>query len=486
MQRLVIVEDEKMIRQGINSMVRRSGIPIEEIIECRNGLEALDVLREKEVDVVLTDIRMPKMDGIKLAKEISYMETPPKVVVISGYDDFSYAVEILRSGARDYLLKPIEREKLVAILEKIEEEIVAERSKVQELREKENLHLKHQLKLFLCMPTLENLEVLKQTDNNYFSERVYWFYCVNHQKCPLDQVQDSLFLPNMEGQDFYIIFDEMAKEQLEGILKGLYYGASCKHHGIEEIETAYQEAIRIRKLAFYKIKGKEAEEEGEVGDGQKEMTIASRITQLIGTNRLKEAIKLLELFECRVQRGEVSQRAFEEVMESLLVQVKETYNNVITVEDSAYVPLRTIYYYENIEVYIKKVGGFLSDIHSKISQEFEDYKNKQKIQKAITYIQENYSKDLNMAVVSNYISMNYSLFSLVFKEFTGMNFVNYVKKLRVERAKELLACTDKRINEISLLVGYENEKHFMKVFKSIYGVSPSEYRKNIQVGNVCK
>ena len=74
MKRLVIVEDEKMIRQGIRAMVQRSNVPIEEIVECRNGLECLEKVREEPADVVITDIRMPKMDGIAFVKELAKME----------------------------------------------------------------------------------------------------------------------------------------------------------------------------------------------------------------------------------------------------------------------------------------------------------------------------------------------------------------------------------------------------------------------------
>ena len=87
-----------------------------------------------------------------------------------------------------------------------------------------------------------------------------------------------------------------------------------------------------------------------------------------------------------------------------------------------------------------------------------------------------------MAVVSNHVSMNYSLFSLSFKQYTGMNFVNYLKMIRIGEAKRLLEETDEKIIDISQKVGYENEKHFMKTFKSVCGVSPSEYRKNMQMG----
>lgn len=84
-----------------------------------------------------------------------------------------------------------------------------------------------------------------------------------------------------------------------------------------------------------------------------------------------------------------------------------------------------------------------------------------------------------MAVVSNYISMNYSLFSYSFKQYTGSNFVNYLKDIRMREAKKLLAETEMKIIEISQTVGYDNEKHFMKLFKNTYGVSPTEYRKNM-------
>ena len=83
-----------------------------------------------------------------------------------------------------------------------------------------------------------------------------------------------------------------------------------------------------------------------------------------------------------------------------------------------------------------------------------------------------------MAVVSNEISMNYSLFSSAFKTYTGTNFVNFLRDLRMEEAKKLLTETDLKVNEISVKIGYDNEKHFMKSFRASVGVTPGEYRKN--------
>jgi len=135
MQTLLIVEDEKLIRQGIRVMVERSGVPVERIIECSNGEKALEVLKTEKVDVVFTDIRMPKMDGIALVKAMRGLPQMPFTVAISGYDDFSYAVEMLRGGVFEYLLKPVDREKVKEVLEKLnarlEEKMVLEKQKLR-------------------------------------------------------------------------------------------------------------------------------------------------------------------------------------------------------------------------------------------------------------------------------------------------------------------------------------------------------------------
>lgn len=484
MKRLIIVEDEKMIRQGINVMIKRSNVPIGEIIECRNGQEALEVVNKQKVDVVVTDIRMPKMDGITLVKELSKLEKMPKVIVISGYDDFSYAVELLRNGAREYLLKPVEREKLVAALEKLEEEIREEEMDEQVDRNRKKFLLDKHLKLYLNEPTEENLEILKVDNIEWLDTVSYVVYCSNHQGREYFESSRTIYLEDIEGQDFWIVTDEKEKMQLEAFLEDACYGMSGIHIGVQQLKEAYLEAINERKLAFFMSKvHKDTKIDEQENNQQQAKSMVNRITQLIGTERFEEAIKLIAIFQCKVERGEISYIAFEDMIEQLLTQIRETYKSALNLENDTHIFLEDIYAYSNIEDYVEAFNEFLRNLHYKISDGLEDFKNKHKMQQAIEYIQQNYNKDLNMAVVSNHISMNYSLFSLVFKEYTGMNFVNYVKELRVNEAKRLLINTDKKVNEISTLVGYENEKHFMKVFKTLYGVSPTEYRRNAQIGN---
>ena len=138
-----------------------------------------------------------------------------------------------------------------------------------------------------------------------------------------------------------------------------------------------------------------------------------------------------------------------------------------------------MWHFENLTEYQNEFMDWILDLNKRLGDRPDDVGIRQKIAQARAYIDEHYATDLNMAVVSNQVSMNYSLFSYSFKQYTGQNFVNYLKEVRIEKAKELLAGTDMKIIEISQTVGYENEKNFMKIFKSLCGVTPGEYRKNM-------
>lgn len=205
-----------------------------------------------------------------------------------------------------------------------------------------------------------------------------------------------------------------------------------------------------------------------------------QIVQMAGTDKISGALKLIELFFSEIKREQYSGNVLEKSISIFTEEMFRTYQNVLQGEEQGLLRFQNIYQFANLDELMEELTGWLIGFHEKIHTEFDDYRNKSRMKQAIAYIEENFDKDLNMAVISNYVSMNYSLFSYAFKQYTGKNFVNYLKELRVNEAKRLLEETDLRVIEISQKVGYENEKHFMKLFKSQCGVSPTEYRKNMQ------
>lgn len=475
MKTVLIVEDEKMIRQGMRAMVQRSGVPVEVIMECSNGQMALEILKEQKIDVMFTDIRMPKMDGIELVQAMQGCEHVPLTVAVSGYDDFSYAVEMLRGGVREYLLKPVDRDKVREILEKFNREIEENRQKDEEIRS-----ISHrQLKYLMLQENVEEEELaaLVSQFGKLFYEEPYVVYC---RETGEKGVGDYICLEEVAGQQVFIV-EETKKEILCGdVLKGSFAGESLPHQGLRELRQAYLESRAARCEAFGRGKGIAlyTEEKAEREYVPVDTNRMHQIVQMLATDKIEEACRIFDGIVWEVKRGRSSVDSFAENIRILTDGIWSTYQNILEVDSGKLAEFANLFAWASLDAFAADMTAWMRGFHGRIHTEFEDYRNKHKIQKAVEYIRENYGQELNMAVVSNMISMNYSLFSYEFKRYTGSNFVNYLRDIRMGEAKRLLAETDLRIAEIGKRVGYDNEKHFMKTFKAACGVSPTEYRKN--------
>lgn len=499
MNTVLIVEDEKMIRQGIRAIVQRSGVPVQNIMECNNGQLALEILQNQPVDVMFTDIRMPKMTGIELVEAMQQLEHKPLTVAISGYDDFTYAVQMMRMGVREYILKPIERERIIAILEKFEEELQQADQSAQRAVEIGCQQLKYLILNDNITPR-EVQTVVHQFEKQLLNQE-YMVCCCERTADEAERNSGCLFLGEIEENSVYIVGRESKEFLLKNDLRDFHTGVSGVHCGVADVKTAYREAKAARIEAFLRMRHEVQYSVGQYPVAQNpppqdntvqrgEETIQGRpvedrmrqIAQMIGTDRIAGALKMTEQFFSEVKWGRHSAEIFEKSIHMLIDEIGQIYHNVLREKEEELVRFRNIYQFSQIDELMEELTGWMIGFHEKIDTEFDDYRNKSRMEQAVAYIQENYATDLNMAVVSNHVSMNYSLFSYAFKEYTGKNLVNYLKELRVNEAKRLLAETDLRVIEISQRVGYENEKHFMKIFKSVSGVSPTEYRKNMQMG----
>ncbi len=480
MHTLLIVEDEKMIRQGIKAMVQRSGVPVDVILECSNGEMALEILRSQKVDVMFTDIRMPKMDGIELVKAMQTLPDKPLTVAVSGFDDFTYAVEMLRQGIRDYVLKPVDRDQIKEILEKLDAEIT------QSHQEKENRRTigAQQLRHLMWDDNVTDTErevILRQFDSEFF-QNGYMVCCMDNQGQEMIIEEDFIYISNLGDFECYLLEADRLEQYIKREWRRKYVGISGLKKGLEQLREGFEEAKWARCEAFWLERPSyvyEAPGERENAGASTEPAQLDNCVQMLGTDKAENAVKLLRnvFWNARRSRGHCN---LESEIKFFLDKLLQTYETVLHTESEEIEHMKHIYRYPCIGDYENVFMAWLDEFSQKLNHKFEDYKNKQKIQQAVVFIRENFDKDLNMAVVSNHISMNYSLFSYAFKQYTGTNFVNFLKDIRMEKAKELLENTDLRIIEISQKIGYENEKHFMKIFKVTCGVSPTEYRRNMQ------
>lgn len=482
MKTLLIVEDEKMIRRGIATMAARCSVEIGEIIECRNGVEAMEILSSRQIDTVFTDIRMPKMDGIELAAQIEHLEEKPDVVVISGYDDFNYAVEMLKHGVFDYILKPVKREKIEEVLKALQKKQDKKHLKKEGIVQS----LQNQIKYFLLSDLPENeWESMEQQYKEIFREEPYVMAVYAMEQSHVIPEVMTMYLDHVEGQEVVFI-SRGVYEQWENMTQADYIGISGVHESLRECRQAYQEAKNARLEAFIKGRHKVIFEEKEIAkypEEKEDDLFVEQFAQKFSTKDRDAAVRKLLNMHFEARHGNISPERILHITECVQKRLLEMYHHVIPEEKKESLVCLAPLAFGSMDMYMEKLKEWMEALSDCLTEQFISDQNKRKIREAVQFIHENYQKDLNMALVSNHVSMNYSLFSIAFKEYTGINFVNYLKEIRVKNAKRLLEETDWKIQEIGRMVGYENDKHFMKTFKNVCGVSPSEYRRNLEVSN---
>lgn len=469
MNTVLIAEDEKFIRLGLKTMTQRSGIPVGEILEARDGEEALALLKNHTVDLLITDIRMPKMDGIALVEQLHTLPHPPMVLAVSGYEDFNYAVAMLRSGVSDYLLKPVERQKFCEALEKLEARY-QEQQKTASHSRRQYLRALRQLMLERSADSREADELIARYESAFFQD-TYAGFC--GEACTGALLEDVICL-RAENHCMLYLAAESCQEEVSRML-GPVTGRSGSYRGLAQLRQCYLEACRCWQRAFFTGKPFQGDP---LAKTDVPSVTAEQLLGLVSLSRDKEILRLLGVQARLAAQGDLAPEAFEKLCTEFIRGLCGTYKNLIDPADDP-VRFAQVWDFGSAQQYLEALSGWLSGFCGRISQEFADYENKQKIRQAVQYIQENFRSPLNMAVVSNHVSMNYSLFSLLFKQYTGTNFVNYLQSLRVEETKRLLASTDWRVGEIGRRAGFTDEKHFLKVFKNATGLSPSEYRKTL-------
>lgn len=486
MKSLLIVEDEKMIRQGLRVMIQRSGVPVDVILECKNGEEALAVLETQRIDVMFTDIRMPRMDGIELTKRVQELAHPPLIVAVSGYDDFSYAVEMLRNGVREYLLKPVDRDKIGQIMRQLEQELVRRQEDYENELQIGRQQMRHLLSGADCTP--EEMRTLKQKYDGLFYEGAY-VVCCGEKEGEAPENSGVIFLENVDDGCVYVLEEEDLSPFLKNELPDAAVGISSPYQGLEHLQEAYREAVQARKRAFCICRMvHNGEEPCRVPTGLRDEAAkllneqnSSQRIQLVGSGRTEELDRQWGRFFAETAQERIAPDDFFRVIPETLQEIVKIYGDGTSAEwKEEKRRLEHILAYADLQQYRENLMDWIMEIHREKNSKEEGTAADRKMQLAVEYIAENYNKDLNMAVVSNYLSMNYSQFSYSFKQYTGASFVNYLKEIRIREAKKLLAETDLKVQEISLMVGYENEKHFMKTFRNRCGVSATEYRKNMK------
>lgn len=275
--------------------------------------------------------------------------------------------------------------------------------------------------------------------------------------------------------DGYLVVIANDVNLLKNVLKNINdenckVGMSNLYKSIESIKSAYFEA---REAFKYRVLTKDniinfADIEMRSNKYNISKNKIDLIMNMLGTGRINDIEKKLdELFsEDNINKYNIDY--FVRVNSILNEKIKQIDKNFICDE---------IYDYHDIYEYLNKLKHSIAEIDQDLADKRNDAFSNLSVKKAISYVNSNFNKDINLAMAANKVNLNYTYFCELFKFYTGDTFVNYVKKLRINKAKEMLVNnTDYKIYEIAKRVGYEDSKQFTKTFRKITGISPLEYR----------
>lgn len=518
MYKILVVDDEELICKGLKSMIERSGHKrIGQVFTAYDVEAAKRVIDEYSPEIVITDIRMPDKSGLDLIKEVSEPAKQIKFIVLSGYGEFQYVKDGFKLGIVDYILKPASVNELVSVIDKAI-------SSIEKEKQERQIHASNVRKYTLAM--LENnLNRLFASGNAPPKSIVELFQSINisffYTAFSVGMVS---FIKNIQGStDIENILEELQADVRNKskmtIIHFFNYqndlvlifnmdessGMDSAADFLKSFMLVATDTLKIECFASLSETGKSLGDIGMLYDhASKALTykILYKPSELIRYSHIKNKLSDSNAFDesslIRLREFIVNYRSVdasnlvdavfsrENIKNKPIERICELYWSFLRIANDAAGEKRNTQYADNyrdffsfshlseIRIYLK------SAIFKCIARLKEKNKDKSVINIVKKYINDNYNKNIDMAVVANLVSMSYSYFSKLFKDETGMNFSDYLLKIRMEKAIELLNNPVNKIQDIALEVGYgNNPKHFTRAFKNFYGVSPKEYRESL-------
>ncbi|TBL76537.1 response regulator [Paenibacillus thalictri] len=537
MWKIAIIDDDFNALKGMRNVIPWDELDAQCVGERMDGRKGLELIRSTKPDIVLTDIYMPVMNGLDMIEQLRQDHYPGQIIILSGYSDFDYARRALRLNVNDYLSKPVTIDDIRLVLEKaiqqLEEEELQklEHGELQsKLMQYEPFAAKEWVKSLVLgslqkeeigeqsipeskrfwrdkshlvlgielMPT-ERLLKATNTDRNLFR-----FAITNiieellQQDWPLsDCVQMHstyliVVLHTDPGSDVHTVMEKTRKlsghiQQCIGhflrldVCIGIGSLKTAIEHIFESTEEAYQE-VCLQRSGNDAGRGNSFDPEW----GKLTVRSANFFWRLADALRMQQEEKA---FACiREHMAQLKQLAEPLSPAQLRILAREVwaiityalYDSEVTVEPFEQRPdhmdaFNTITETGQLEQWLlQELTVIFAQTHRRLK---DNFKHKQAVEFMIHYIHENYADDITLDELSAKVFISRYYLNQLFKKATGLTFTNYLIKVRMEKAKKLLAEGNHLIYEVAEMVGYKNVPYFSSLFKKLNGLNPSDILK---------
>ena len=501
--RVVIADDEKYVLLVLKDTLKGLSVPVEIVGEAKDGSEAYEICCTVKPDLLITDICMPGEDGLTLLEKVREELPDLPVIIYSGYDDFSYAQKAIHYRIEEYLLKPIDEEKLEAAVRNI----INRRQKnlLENRRDKNNEILRN-----LAERTREDS---RGEESVSFEEQKFLetakdctmelFYLPGLGSMKMESWQaffrehpaHSWYLDEEKGF-LLVIFQKAAREVLlleaESVWREGYLHEFC-FLGADYPETAEQ----LRKIRD-KLAGMDTKLQAHFWDDMEKKKDTEIFTDSAGEQYNQNCLHPVTA-AIRLCKKDYLREVLKEYWDGLLclaannspVWIKVTMKNFLgRVMLQLNLSLKDC---EQVALYRKKFSRLLTSgqIYGVMTEcmelllELYQKENRgnmaEDTRKVIEdYLSRNYNQDITLEQLAAYLHFNTNYTSGLFKKIFGKTFVSYLTDMRMEAAKKLLTSGNFKVYEIARQVGYEDERYFEKTFKKVMGVTPKVYQKREQ------
>ncbi len=527
--RIILVDDEEEVRKGIIRKIDWSRLGFAVVGDAENGAEALEKIEQKEPEVVMTDIRMPFMDGLTLAEKIRQKYPSMKILIFSGFDDFEYAQQAIKLNVTEYILKPVNVEELSEILTRVKknlDEEISQRRDAALLRESYQKSLPILRTVFLndlvhgaCTTGMIE-EKLKEYNVDILHAKK-WLTALIHIEAETVDLQDTL-----QKELVPISVHQIAEDHLKDYCRFIIFNSSEGITLIAAIDEAQsqtelldrlgdicKECRRVLDVKVTIAVGHSCQELSELGrvyqssaDALGYKTIVG-IGQTIYINDVEPVSRGKLKFDNADENDYVTAVKFgpeekiRETVKTLMGRMDDAkvhtrqqqlymlslFNCVTRLMQQYDLSAREIFdteeTYLDLPATIGKAEEFVSwildvsvRIHEALKQ-VRDNTTKKVILEAKQYIECHYQDpSLSVEMICRELHMSPAYFSTMFRKATGQTYITYLTEVRLKKAVELLNETDDKTYVIAQKVGYQEQNYFSYVFKKRFGISPTKYR----------
>lgn len=503
MKKVMLVEDEELILKGLSKIIDWDSLGMDVVHMAHNGKEALTLWEKEPVDLVVTDIDMPVMNGMDFLKELRSRDKRVRCIILTGYDEFEYARKAIGLDVEDYILKPIDEDKLEAVVRKSADElnendrinavdIDVEAGQMQllrgELSKEEALNYIDLLPPFTGDRKTAYAAVMKINLDSMKHARI------TDVLVELQKEKDKLRVIYLSAGSLLLLYYTMEKDnkQVSSYILSLqtriesdydimtFVSVSSSFGDYKELPDRYKEAMKFLKYIMIKGYGScvlpgfihnRYSSDIEIDDKKLRKLIFSKdkeggfnYIEDLFINNIKEDAAVDDIYQMSLQIAMILQ----EIKKEYKLTEKHNMNNLTEM-------IEKIFHADDFFTVKTLLIGEMIEIITYLNENNSQYTPV--IKQIITEVQKNYMQDMNLKTLANKYHMNASYLGQIFQKEIGCPFAQYLSNTKNGVAKNLILNTNMRITDIAKKVGYSDTSYFYRKFKQCYGVSPASLRE---------